>query len=1629
MSTLDPIAITRTIDDAYRRYLLSLYPARRADLHARLGEAFRQPNLLTKGPYLEAAPPYRSGSSISDLVREGLLSPDLLNLPRSLPPDRPLYAHQENAVRHLVGGRNLIVATGTGSGKTETFLLPILNSLLREREAGTLSQPGVRALLLYPMNALANDQVKRLRGLLEPFPDITFGRYTGETKESEREGREHFAAQHPGQPLIPGELVSRERMRENPPHLLLTNYAMLEYLLLRPQDLSFFDGEAARHWQTLVLDEAHTYDGASGIEVGLLLRRLKDRIGAAGRLQCIATSATLGNGPQDFPEAAEFASELFGEPFEWNLTDPARRDVIEATRRPAVEGEATWGTLPVDTYARLSAAAGLPPLEGEPDSWNPQPDPVEVMAEVVASHCPAHVVGEALQAARSTPKADRKGAFLHAVLKGDQRLRALQQELAKRFMAFDEAAALVFGSSEEDAPRDQERGKTGEQERAEHALTQLIGLAAQSRPSETSESLLPARYHSFARALEGAYVCLNREAHADGSVWLSLSRHKTCPSCQSRVHELAVCSRCGAAYIVGTEKEGVLHPVVSQQQRTFLLVDDVVAEEDEDENAFEDAIPAETIEAFLCLSCGAIRPSKGPCACGGNVARVLKPDVKLDDLGPKKCVSCRARTNRSPVYRLMTGADAPVSVLTTALYGALPQSEVATESGGGRKLLIFADSRQDAAFFAPYLEQTYEALVRRRLVVSALERPLVPGGIEEIPDVVETVATRMSQLGLAPPTLTSKQVKLLAAKWVMHEALSVSRRQSVEGTALVSFTPKRPLGWKAPPPLLQPPFGLTEDEVWDLIVVLLDTLRQQGAMTLPYGLSANDSFFEPRSVNVFVRREGYTGKIGGSAVLSWMPLAGRSRRLDFVTRLIATTSPDLPVEKRKALATQVLGKLWEQLTHGNGPFAEYWETSSVKGVSNLMQLAHERWEVHLTGSDRPAYACTRCYEVSTTNLRSLCPRMGCDGLLDSLIDVRPFLLDSHYRTLYETLDPVRMRVEEHTAQWSAEDAARIQQDFVDGKVNVLSCSTTFEMGVDVGELQAVLLRNVPPATANYLQRAGRAGRRMGSAAFALTFAQRRSHDLVHFAQPQRVLSGKVPVPRVAIRNAKIARRHAQAVLLAAFLRKDASGLSLKSVGSFFDDKDSSGSTAADRLAAFAGARPTDVLEALIRIIPEDLHEEVGLANWAWLENPSEGYLDLLSRVRSEVLNDLGDYRRLQDEAYEAKKGKRGDMLKGAERTVMSRSLIGFLASRNLLPKYGFPCDIVSLKTDHVNASGRSLELDRDLRIAISEYAPGSQVVAGKHVWTSGGLVRPMNKEWIATYYGECPNCSQFFRRREEKPEVCSGCDEPIPDNRVRRFIAPEFGFIAQPEAGTPGESRPARTYASRTYFADYADGERKHVEIDLPPTGAANLTLSRYGLLSVVNKGDGGLHLKGGFKVCRGCGFAQLASHTVKAQHLNPRTSKPCDGWLTGYDLGHEFLTDVVEIELRGGEQWRQAMSPPTNSDVDPRMSLLYALIEGASDVLEVRRDDLDGTVRQRGSMRESTLILYDNVPGGAGHVLRLEDRIPEVIEQARARVDQSCCGPETSCYECLRTYRNQFAHETLSRGAALAALNALSSG
>lgn len=1630
--TLHPLQTTRDLRSSYARYLKTIYPFQDPQIRRLFWEKLDEPTRLVKGPLLEASPPYEPGNTLAALIAEGTLSSgfrDLCATTDSLPIDRPLYVHQERAVRNVVGGRNLIVATGTGSGKTESFVIPILDALLRERQVGTLHQPGVRALLLYPMNALANDQLERLRLLLRHFPDITYGRYTGETLYSQSEAMDAFRSREGYQPP-PNELISRDAMHDGPPHILLTNYAMLEYLLLRPQDTTLFDGPSGRHWRFVVVDEAHVYDGASGIEVGMLLRRLKDRVGGGrSTLTCIATSATLGRGEADFPAAARFGQELFGEPF-------APEDVFVAVRRsPTALGE-SWGEGEAALYQELAAL--------EDDA---APDRVATIAK---AHGLPLAVSEAATLAPNIPSA------LYAVLRGDRRVRRLQAALDEPQL-LETIATKVFDLPEVEA---------------QEAIIKLVDLTVKARPDGDSLPLLPARYHVFARALEGAYACLNVDAQGHAphpGPRLFLNRHEVCPECESAVFELATCVRCGAAYVVGELEPYHLpdetvdklrltkNSFASESSVYYILEDDQLPDVNEDDLSDED--DGETLDSekwdvwSLCLQCGVVVPGRRPVPCGCNAQRTAYRFVGKQT-ERMVCGKCQTRS-QSVVYRLLTGQDAPVSVLVTQLYSQLPPAddvEMANQPGQGRKMLIFADSRQDAAFLAPYLERTGRNVLYRRLMLQMmLEDSDAAGGQARLDSLADILQLRVKSRGILDPDADARSRRQETKRWLIRELTDSGMAQGLEGLGLLRFRFMRRPDWAPPAPLLGAPWNLSADEAWDLVCILLDTVRQRGGMKFPEEVDPTDDFFAPRNRPYFLMRMLPEDKTARKrfALQGWSPRSGSNTRANILEKLLSQTAPELDDSTRRTVAVKTLDHLWDHIRTGS--FAKDWHQETLSKAGVAFQLDYDRWEWFATDSHTPLWRCDHCRRLSYRSLRTICPVYGCKGTLvpvsfDALQDE-----NQHYRYLYRQLPPAFLSVEEHTAQWNADEASRIQKEFIDGKVNILSCSTTFELGVDVGSLNAVMMRNVPPTTANYVQRAGRAGRRRDTAAYVLTFAQRRSHDLAHFQRPERMVAGHVRPPTISILNPEIVRRHMASVLIAGFLRwcvdeRERFGQRKEMrVGEFFKP-DEGVASGPELLAEYLNPPPDAIRQALLRLVPEAMHAELRLDDWGWLDaltnDDGTGIFDLAA---AQIIEDIDLFHDMGVEAsgeHTRQGAGRASHYFGVEQTIRQRDLINEFGRQGVLPKYGFPVDVVPMLTDHIQLSAaRKIELQRDLRIGLSEFAPGSQIVAAKSVWTGGGLNKMPQRQWETFQFGICKTCGRFNAAKgEERPTTCRGCGKPLVSTpgKQGKIIKPEFGFVAQPmdKSPTPGETRPPRSYTSRVYFDDRHVPE--HIQPDPAvhwpdyqpiadlsgPAVAFSSRYSHYGQLIVINHGPDGR----GFEICHTCGFGRPVPTLAPAgrakkkdakPHRNPRTGRECGGYLQPYHLGHDFMTDVLELVATGPATVADAIGDAGDENKSLWLSVLYAVLEGASEALQIRRTDLNGTRYYTRNTAAPVLVLYDDVPGGAGHVRRISEAWVNVMESALDRVSSCSCGPETACHECLWNYYNQPFHPQLSRGLA----------
>lgn len=1547
-NNIDAIKTSSQIKNTYRRYLQSLISVRDSKLNAAIINELHKTKLLDKGPYLEATPPYKPGPSLRSLIEEGVLSKSFRDITSEhLPLDRPLYVHQEKSIRKVSAGRNVIVATGTGSGKTESFLLPILDKLTKEKEAKTLN-PGVRALLLYPMNALANDQLKRLRKLLANYPDITFGRYTGDTLDDKSKAIEMFKELNIGEPILENELLSREEMRSTPPNILLTNYAMLEYLLLRPEDTALFASND-NNWKFIVVDEAHVYDGSQGAEIAMLLRRLKDRVSPDKPIQCIATSATVGSS-QKASSITEFASNLFGQKFEWIDNNPNRQDLITSERVTAVSDN-VWGPLSADDYINM---ANSDDTEDE-----------LLSAANTLSRKTLHDPYEAIT---------HEATFIKA--------RNLLSQEPEPVIS---VANKIFAN----------------QQNALEGLKALITLGSSIHSSDETPAI-SARYHLFLRATEGAYACFS-----PSGPHIQFARHEKCPICDYSMFEIGACKSCGAVHTVGRVEEvnGNRHFMPRKNgDHTWLVFTEDASINDEDEDTFTEDYNIEGDEAKLCMKCNTLTEAKAD-KCPGCASTSLRRVKKLKKKGEEiaGCLVCGAR-GAATVRVFETGADATGAVIATSLYQNLPiEKERADLPGSGRKLLAFSDSRQSAAYFAPYIESSYAALQRRRLMVMGITDSKYSDEPVMVEDMIHYTKQLADNIKYFRGRISSQQKDREVAPWIMAEAIATDGRQSLEGLGVLSIYMDKPDTWKLPKPLLD--LGLSEKEGWDMLQEIVKTLRLQGVVSMPEEVQPSDDIFAPRLGPIYVRENGSDSK---NKILSWLPTKGVNKRLDYLKRVLEALGKFKSDEKTRDILTHI----WSFLRDIDSEYGWFTKTADhTNGVVYQLDQRQLRFGL-IKDTSNSLYVCSLCRKITTRSVRNVCPTLGCSGTLQTYSRQSSNKDDDHYRSIYLTMNPVSMTAKEHTAQWTNTEAASIQQKFIQGNINILSCSTTFELGVDVGELQSVFLRNMPPSTANYVQRAGRAGRRSGSAALVVTYANRRSHDLSIYSNPVQAMAGNIRTPFVPFSNERIDRRHAHSIVLSEFFRwyLECYGQIIRKAHEFFIPANDDSSAPAEILRSFLSQVPDKIKLSLRAVLPPEVAKEMDIDNDAWVEK----LLELVDVAKSEIQSNIKELEEQRENFAADKKYRLADMTEKIINNVKGRDILGYLGNKNILPKYGFPVDSVELRTAFTgDVAGSKVELSRDLSQAIYEYAPDSTLVAGGRLWTARGLYKMPGRELERFEYHTCEQCNGYWQERAGKdisPE-CPHCGT-VTTRPKRLSVIPIYGFTADRETRKPGSRPPQRSWSGATYVRKLPDTESTRYTLELA-NGECLVTAGPRGEMSVIADGPGAR----GFTFCDWCGAgASKIHHSFLPQHINPITGRECSGPSESLDLSYNYQTDLCVLEF---------YSPGTSKDYNSWLSLLYAVVESACEVLEISRSDIDGSLHPTG-VSSWSLVLYDRVPGGAGNVLLIEKNIMKVLRSALSRVSSCDCGEETSCYRCLRNYDNQRYHDRLSRGEALKLLNGM---
>ena len=1546
--SFDPINGSKKIHDDYVSYLKTTFFINDPDYMREFEEKISVSDALSRGPFIDVTDSFKTGDSLEELVLEGVASGEFRKLcSESLPINRPLYKHQEDSFKKIVADKNAIVTTGTGSGKTESFLLPVIDYLMKEKENGMLTD-GVRALIIYPMNALANDQMKRLRSLLKNYPYITFGTYTGETEKSEDKALEKYRRQFRSYPLK-NERISRDRIKESPPHILITNYAMLEYLLLRPGDNVIFSGSFGNCWKYIILDEAHTYSGATGIEVSMLLRRLKSRLQTKNKIRFILTSATLGSGEKDDPEIIHFAKTLCSD------DDFDKNSIIRADRISPIHPEKVF-RLSSECYHGLAEI-----LESGADA--------DEVYDFIKLYVPGIVYNE------------KTSVMIFDLVSSDNLYYAIKKELANNTKTIDEIAEKLAVSKQE--------------------IVDFISVASKGRKNGCE--LFDGRYHYFLRALAGAYISLKPFKELFLEPYYQNDGHP--------VYSFSVCRSCGQIYISGLIDNDLerdiqyLRSKMNEKEKpdTFILTDKFV--KDEEYKTYK-----------ICSKCAAVSPAnsiKGKfCSCGSKYEAYI---TETDDTKTvlNRCICCDYTNNSNGILRnFYVGQDAATSVAATSLYNVIPSStkrirkiksviqddygfgfdsenEEKTESvieSRTKQYLIFSDSRQQAAYFSSYFDSTYHNILRRRILFDVLKRNVdrYKGGIS-VKTLVHDIHAAFEKYKIFAQEEREKE----AVKTVLYEMLNKDRN-SPEQMGIIRFAYEY-----SGKDLSVFPQGKTKS----VINVLADNFRHNYSVYYDdlYSLTSYDKeFFQYGSADKCFVLNAIDKNNYNSC---WKENKHMNSRTSYLKRLSASLGEEWGTEKTNSF----LDLVWERI------FKPSLQTDDNTGFR--MQIsAFKVFSIYSDPVD--IFRCEQCGRVTSDNVGNVCPTYRCTGRLVKF-DINS-LNDDHYFKLYNNLDIYDLRIKEHTAQLSVEKAKEYQEEFINKDINILSCSTTFEMGVDVGDLETVMLKNMPPTPANYIQRVGRAGRRTDSTAFALTFCRTSSHDTNFFNRPTDMICGQIQPPFFKTVNEKIVRRHAYAVCLSEFFR---------AYPESFSDADTLMITDKyDLLRNYIRVSRDRLCELIKKSVPSELYCRID----QWLERllSEEGELSIAHdtlkneiELLEEELNTEKNNSSMKASSYDKLK-----RISGAINTLKKEPIISFLSRYNLIPKYGFPVDCVELRVRGDLIKKSSLRLERDMKIAVGEYAPGSQIIADGMIYTSRYISKPPSKEreWKIYAYGKCTNplCENVNVRihtfnEEVSIGQCSFCGEEV--QKIGEFIVPESGFIAENHAEKAYTKKPAKNYVGYiNYIGKIQEEENRIRKTHFLSDKKIELISSFDDELLVLSRSS--------FYVCPICGYAEKAkeqstiSRRKTVQHKRPGGYACRPNSMQLYSLGHTFRTDVVRIDFY------------ETTDHVGELSVLYTLLEGISRTLKIERSDIDGCVQKiktQDGYAES-FIIFDNVPGGAGHVSRImkleNDEFRKLLLSSYEVVNKCTCGGDSgdsACYGCLWNYSNQNFHNILSRKAA----------
>lgn len=1570
---------------AYTQSFLQIRDSRtREYIQAKLSEGLLWPEAL-----VQLNPSFEAGSWIDELVDEAILAPACREVFRIKSPDDPIgqplriHRHQEDAIRTARSRRNYVLTTGTGSGKSLSYIIPIVDSVLR-----TGSGKGIQAIIVYPMNALANSQLGELEKFINlGYPSnqgpIRFRRYTGQEKDTERE-----------------DIVT------NPPDILLTNYVMLEYILTRPRERGTLV-KAAQGLRFLVLDELHTYRGRQGSDVALLVRRVRDALDAPD-MQCVGTSATLAGGgsfADQQREVAEVASRLFGSPVR-------PEDVIGETLRRATQ---EWDE--PDLLARLKETLG-PNLE-IPGSFAeftefPLASWIETTFGVhrdpsgrLVRNIPRTVSGAAIELAKAT------GTSVEACSE------AIRRTLMQGFeIRHSETRFPVFAFR---LHQFISRGDTAYASLESEADRHITVHGQQFVPGRHGDLLFPL---AFCRQCGQEYYVVRRDRIADGEGYGYARRDLT-----DRLAEEG--GEPGFLYLSSEtpwpedaesmngwvpgdwleEHRGQQRIRASRRENLPLSVK-------------VDPQGKESEQGILCAYIPA--PFRFCLACGVSYGfRQTSDYAKLARLGSE------GRSTATTILSLST---------------VLGLNGLDSISAQAKKLLSFTDNRQDASLQAGHFNDFIEVGLLRAALYNAvqtagadgLEHDALGDKVLQALDLPKALFALDPEVRFAAETETRRAFRdvvcyrlyrdlkrgwrIIAPNLEQCGLLEIhyqSLREACEAEDI--WQGKQAVLAQAPPEVRR-----------NVAKVLLDYMRRELAIRVDYldteyqdrmRQRSNQHLREPWAIDENERLEHaavvYPRAGQRDDYQGYVYLSSRGGFGQYLGR--ASTFPHwrerLSLDDRQ----QLINDLLEALRIA-GIVVATGEQEGVQGYQ--LSGAALRW---VAGDGSKAFH----DPISVPNAP------------DGGGRTNPYFIE-FYRGVALRAKGVSAR--EHTAQVQYEARVQREDAFRQAKLPVLYCSPTMELGIDIAELNVVNMRNMPPTPANYAQRSGRAGR-SGQPALVFTYcATGNSHDQYFFKRPERMVAGAVTPPRLDLANEDLVRAHVHALWLAE------SGLDLgASLRNILDLNGGSPSLALIPSVRDCIEAEKPRQRALIRArrVLDTFAAELAGTDWyspAWLDEvlkkiplsfdqACERWRVLYRAALEQSIRQDSVIRDASRSVGEKNKAKR---LRGeaesqlqllTETTNISQSdfySYRYFAGEGFLPGYNFPRLPIS-----AYIPGRRNQdefISRPRFLAISEFGPRAIVYhEGSRYLINRVIMPPRDDSGAVTQQAKrCPACGYLHPVLEgDGPDTCEHCSALLDRPLRALFRMQSVATRRRDRINSDEEERQRLGYEllSGFHFARYRDTPSRRVaEVRAGSDRLAVLTYGQAATIWRINLGwrkrqNQAIH---GFVLDTERGYWQ------KNEFLNDEED-PDDPLSNLRERVVPYVEDrrnclVVEPVLSSGDA----------ATVLKIMATLQAALKNAIQVVYQLEDNELAVEPLPDLDHRRSMLFYEAAEGGAGVLRRLVDdpaALSRVAEEALALchfdpktgedlrraegIDEDC---EAACYHCLMSYGNQRDHSYLDR-------------